>query len=65
MFKKVKVYVRVLETRVPPLLEPQVQEDQGGFRAARRTPDQLFIPSRIFVGPWEFAQQVYLCFLDL
>lgn len=39
MFKKVKVYARVLETRVPPLLEPQVQEDQGGFRPARRTLD--------------------------
>lgn len=37
MFKKVKVYARVLEKRV--LLEPQVQEDQGVFRPARRTLD--------------------------
>lgn len=65
MFKKVKVYARVLETRVAPLLEPQVQEDQGGFCPARRTLNQLFTLSRIFDGPWEFAQQVYLCFLDL
>lgn len=28
------------------------------------TLDQLFIPARIFQSAWEFAQAVYLCFVD-
>uniref|UniRef100_A0A669BJZ3 Reverse transcriptase domain-containing protein n=1 Tax=Oreochromis niloticus TaxID=8128 RepID=A0A669BJZ3_ORENI len=60
-----KVYARVLERRVRPLVEPQIQEEQCGFRPGRGTLDQLFILSRILEGAWEFAQPVYMCFVDL
>uniref|UniRef100_A0A669C209 Reverse transcriptase domain-containing protein n=1 Tax=Oreochromis niloticus TaxID=8128 RepID=A0A669C209_ORENI len=60
-----KVYARVLERRVRPLVEPRIQEEQCGFRPGRGTLDQLFILSRILEGAWEFAQPVYMCFVDL
>uniref|UniRef100_A0A3Q0SVJ2 X-ray repair complementing defective repair in Chinese hamster cells 3 n=1 Tax=Amphilophus citrinellus TaxID=61819 RepID=A0A3Q0SVJ2_AMPCI len=60
-----KVYARVLERRVRPLVEPQIQEEQCGFCPCHGTLDQLFILSRIFGCAWEFAQPVYMCFVDL
>uniref|UniRef100_A0A3B4FLA9 Reverse transcriptase domain-containing protein n=1 Tax=Pundamilia nyererei TaxID=303518 RepID=A0A3B4FLA9_9CICH len=60
-----KVYARVLERRVRPLVKPRIQEEQCGFRPGRGTLDQLFILSRILEGAWEFAQPVYMCFVDL
>uniref|UniRef100_A0A3P8RJK0 Reverse transcriptase domain-containing protein n=1 Tax=Astatotilapia calliptera TaxID=8154 RepID=A0A3P8RJK0_ASTCA len=60
-----KVYARVLERRVRPLVEPRRQEEQCGFRPGHGTLDQLFILSRILEGAWEFAQPVYMCFVDL
>ncbi|KAL3986594.1 KRAB domain-containing zinc finger protein [Sarotherodon galilaeus] len=60
-----KVYARLLERRVHPLVESQIQEEQCGFRPGRGTLDQLFIFSRILEGTWEFVQPVYMCFVDL
>uniref|UniRef100_A0AAR2JQE7 Reverse transcriptase domain-containing protein n=1 Tax=Pygocentrus nattereri TaxID=42514 RepID=A0AAR2JQE7_PYGNA len=60
-----KVYARVLEKRVRLIVEPQIQEEQCGFRPGRGTLDQLFTLSRILEGSWEFAQPVHMCFVDL
>ncbi|KAK3572560.1 hypothetical protein QTP86_000430 [Hemibagrus guttatus] len=60
-----KVYSRVLERRVRPLVEPQIQEEQCGFRPSRGTLDQLYTLHRVLEGLWEFAQPVHMCFLDL
>ncbi|KAL7861723.1 hypothetical protein SRHO_G00131640 [Serrasalmus rhombeus] len=60
-----KVYAGVLEKRVRLVVEPQIQEEQCGFRPARGTLDQLFTLSRILEGSWEFAQPVHMCFVDL
>ena len=60
-----KVYSKVLERRIRPIVEPQIQEEQCGFRPGRGTTDQLFTLSRILEGAWEFAQPVYMCFVDL
>ena len=60
-----KVYSKVLERRVRPIVEPQIEEEQCGFRPGRGTTDQLFTLSRILEGAWEFAQPVYMCFVDL
>ncbi|XP_075957732.1 E3 ubiquitin-protein ligase CBL-B-B isoform X1 [Anarhichas minor] len=58
--------IRVLERRrLRPLVEPQIQEEQCGFRPGRGTVDQLFTLARLLEGFWEFAQPVYMCFVDL
>ncbi|KAK3543834.1 hypothetical protein QTP70_030081 [Hemibagrus guttatus] len=60
-----KVYSRVLERRVRPLVKPQIQEEQCGFRPSRGTLDQLYTLHRLLEGSWEFAQPVHMCFVDL
>ncbi|KAK3523969.1 hypothetical protein QTP70_017490, partial [Hemibagrus guttatus] len=60
-----KVYSRVLEWRVRPLVESRIQEEQCGFRPSRGTLDQLNTLHRVLEGSWEFAQPVHMCFVDL
>ncbi|KAK3540900.1 hypothetical protein QTP86_004165 [Hemibagrus guttatus] len=60
-----KVYSRVLERRVRPLVEPRIQEEQCGFRPSHGTLDQLYTLHRVLEGSWEFAQPVHMCFVDL
>ncbi|KAK3552841.1 hypothetical protein QTP86_022544 [Hemibagrus guttatus] len=60
-----KVYSRVLERRVRTLVEPQIQEEQCGFRPSRGTLDQLYTLHRVLEGSWEFAPPVHMCFVDL
>ncbi|KAK3557882.1 hypothetical protein QTP86_003282 [Hemibagrus guttatus] len=60
-----KVYSRVLERRVRPLVEPRIQEDQCGFWPSHGTLDQLYTLHRVLEGSWEFAQPVHMCFVDL
>ncbi|KAK3573216.1 hypothetical protein QTP86_015137, partial [Hemibagrus guttatus] len=60
-----KVYSRVLERRVRPLVEPRIQEEQCGFRPSRGTLDQLYTLHRVLEGSWEFAQTVHMCFVDM
>ncbi|KAK3507784.1 hypothetical protein QTP70_000373 [Hemibagrus guttatus] len=60
-----KVYFRVLERRVRPLVKPQIQEEQCNFRPSRGTLDQLYTLHRVLEGSWEFAQPVHICFVDL
>ncbi|KAI3362918.1 hypothetical protein L3Q82_011593, partial [Scortum barcoo] len=56
---------RVLEWRVRPIFKPRIQEEQYGFRPGRGTVDQLFTLGRVLEGAREFAQPVYMCFVDL
>ena len=60
-----KVYSRVLERRIRPIVEPRIQEEQCGFRPGRGTLDQLYTLQRVLEGSWEFAQPVHMCFVDL
>ncbi|KAK3523553.1 hypothetical protein QTP70_002456 [Hemibagrus guttatus] len=55
-----KVYSRVLERRVRPLVGPRIQEEQCGFRPSRGTLDQLYTLHRVLEGSWEFAQPMSL-----
>uniref|UniRef100_A0AAY5JXR8 Reverse transcriptase domain-containing protein n=1 Tax=Esox lucius TaxID=8010 RepID=A0AAY5JXR8_ESOLU len=60
-----KVYARVLERRIRPIVEPRIQEEQCGFRPGRGTLDQLYTLYRVMEGSWEFAQSIHMCFVDL
>ncbi len=58
-----KVYARVLERRIRPLVEPRIQEEQCGFRPGRGTLDQLYTLSRVLEGSWllRYAVDVPVC----
>ncbi|KAI3353571.1 hypothetical protein L3Q82_020093, partial [Scortum barcoo] len=61
-----KVYARVLERRIRPIVDPRIQEEQCGFHPGRGTLDQLYTSlRRVLEGLWEFAQPVHMCFVDL
>merc|ERR1711991_714957 len=60
-----KVYSGVLERRVRRIVESRIEEEQCGFRPGRGTVDQLYTLFRVLEGAWEFAQPVYMCFVDL
>ncbi len=60
-----KVYARVMERRIRPIVEPRIQEEQCGFRPGRGTQDQLYTLSRVLEGSWEFSQPIHMCFVDL
>ncbi|GAA6106566.1 receptor-type tyrosine-protein phosphatase F-like, partial [Tachysurus ichikawai] len=60
-----RVYARVLERRIRPIVKPRIQEEQCGFRPGRGTLDHLYTLARLLEGSWEFAQPVHMCFVDL
>ena len=60
-----KVYSKVLERRVRPIVEPQIEEEQCRFLPGRGTTDQLFTLAKILEGAWEYAYPVYMYFVDL
>ncbi|KAI3360890.1 hypothetical protein L3Q82_012903, partial [Scortum barcoo] len=58
-----KVYARVLERRIRPIVDPRIQEEQCGFRPwSWNTGPALYPPCRVLEGLWEFAQPVHMCF---
>ena len=48
-----------------PYIEIQLEDDQCGFRPGRSTTDQIFTLRQIFEKSWEYAKDVYACFVDL
>ena len=43
----------------------RIQEVQCGFRPGHGTVNQLYTLNRVLEGAWEFAQPIYMCFVDL
>ena len=60
-----KVYAKVLERRCRAIVDSRVQDEQCGFRNGRSTTDQLFTLHQLFEKSWEYAKEVYMCFVDL
>ena len=60
-----KVYARVLHSRLTEAVDQKIQDEQCGFRRGRGTTDQLFILQQIAEKAWEYAQPVYISFVDL
>ena len=46
-------------------VESKLEDTQGGFRAGRSTIDQIFTLRQIFEKSWEYAKDVFACFVDL
>ena len=60
-----KVYARCLERRCREVVENQLEDEQCGFRPGRSITDQIFTLRQIFEKSWEYAKDVYACFVDL
>ncbi|VDP03041.1 unnamed protein product, partial [Soboliphyme baturini] len=60
-----KVYAKVLERKCREILDLKIQEEQCGLRPCRSTSDHIFALRQIVEKSWEYAQPVYVCFVDL
>jgi exonuclease III len=60
-----KVYAKVLHSRLTEVVDQKIQDEQCGFRRGRGTTDQLFLLQQIAEKAWEYAQPVYISFVDL
>ena len=60
-----KLYEIILERRLKKHAEEGLGEWQHGFRPARGTTDMIFTIKRIMDKHWEYAQPLYIAFLDL
>ncbi|VDP49614.1 unnamed protein product, partial [Soboliphyme baturini] len=60
-----KVYAKVLERKCRDIVDLKIQEEQCGFRPGRSTSDHTFALRQIAEKSWEYAQPLYMCFLDL
>ena len=60
-----KVYAKCLETRCREIIESKPDDTQCGSRSGRSTTDQTFTLQQIFEKSWEYAKDVYTCFVDL
>lgn len=53
-----KDYDRLLERRLPPVVQPQIQEWQCRLHPGCRTMDQLFTLAKLLEESWEFGYLV-------
>ena len=58
-------FAGVSRWRVGLLVELLIQKEQCCFCPASGLLDQLYTLARVPEGAWEFAQPVYMCFVDL
>jgi len=58
-----KVYVKCLVKMCCMAFEPKLENTQYRFRPRRSTTDQIFTIQQIFEKSWEYAKDVYACFV--
>lgn len=58
-----KAYARVPERGIRPVVEPQLEEEQCGFRPGCGTLDRLFTLAGVLEGAWEFIQSTCVLYI--
>ena len=56
---------KCLEKTCHEIIEPKLNDTQCRLRPGHSTTDQIFTLQQIFEIPWEYAKDVYTCFVDL
>ena len=59
------MYAKCLERKHREIVESKLEDGQCGFHPGRSTADQSFTPRQIFEKSWEYAKNVFACFVDL
>ena len=59
------MYVKCLEKKCQEIMESKLENGQCGFRPRRNNTDQIFTLRQIFEKSWEYAKDVFACFIDL
>ena len=60
-----KVSAKGLERKWRERVESKLENVKGGFTPGRSTTDQIFTLRQIFQKSWEYAKDVFACFVDL
>uniref|UniRef100_A0A8D8LKZ5 Craniofacial development protein 2 n=2 Tax=Cacopsylla melanoneura TaxID=428564 RepID=A0A8D8LKZ5_9HEMI len=60
-----KLYERLLENKIRPIIETQLNEEQYGFRAGRSTIDLIFGLRQLMEKKYEFGKDLWMAFLDI
>jgi len=55
---------KCLEKTYHEIIEPKLNDTQCRLRPGRSTTDQIFTLQQIFEKSWEYAKDVYTCFVD-
>jgi len=55
---------KCLEKTCHEIIEPKLNDTQCRLRPGRSTTDQIFTLQQIFEKSWEYAKDVYTCFVD-
>ena len=56
---------KCLEKICHEIIEPKLNDTQCGLRPGRSTTDQIITLQKFFEIPWEYAKDVYTCFVDI
>ena len=56
---------KCLEKTCHEIIEPKLNDTQCGLRPGRSTTDQIFPLQQIFEKSWEYAKDIFTCFVDL
>ena len=60
-----KMYAKCLEKKCREIVESKLEDCQCGFCPGRSITDQIFTLTQIFQKSWEYAKDVFACFVDL
>ena len=60
-----KMYAKCLERKCREMVESKLEDGQCGFCPRRSTTEQIFTLTQVFEKSWEFAKDVFACFVDL
>ena len=60
-----KVYAKCLKRKCRDIMEPKSEDGQCDFRPGLSTTDQFFTLRQIFEKSWDYAKDVFACFVDL
>ena len=58
-------YPKCFEKKCREIVESKLEDGQCGFRPGRSITDQIFTQRQIFDKSWEYAKNVFACFVDL
>ncbi|KAI5715485.1 hypothetical protein M8J77_016861 [Diaphorina citri] len=60
-----KLYERIIEQKIRPIIEEKLSEEQHGFRPGRSTNDLIFTIRQLMEKHYEYDKNLWIAFLDI